>query len=237
MLHLRRGAAAWLAFHRQTKEGEAEVISRLVTNDISVAVHCCLLLEPQTVPGLRAGPRDSFRLLSIWLQRWKYRGILIFSGHGYCPLYLCEKFWCSDVCVRCAGGTQRGGAFLLVSVGMLTLPASTTSGRNVLSLKYLVVVWMGSAGGCGFVVHDLSFVLLASVIVEVPAPEQPCKVLLQYQIICEVDKRSGKECSRKMSLCQYIIPRIVKKKSSMWFENVVLRRHIGTKLGSNGPWI
>lgn len=120
MLHLRRGAAAWLAFHRQTKEGEAEVISRLVTNDVSVAVHCCLLLEPQTLPGLRAGPRDSFRLLNIWLQPWKCQGILIFFGHGYCPLYLCEKFWCSDVCVRCAGGTQRGGAFLLVSVGMLT---------------------------------------------------------------------------------------------------------------------
>lgn len=27
------------------------------------------------------------------------------------------------------------------------------------------------------------------------------------------------------------------KKSSMWFENMVPRRHIGTKLENNGPWI
>lgn len=74
------------------------------------------------------------------------------------------------LCEVCRWNTERW-CLPLVSVGMLTLPASTTSRRNALSLKYLVDVWMGSAEGCGFMVHDLSFVFLASVIMEVPAPQ------------------------------------------------------------------
>lgn len=81
----------------------------------------------------------------------------------------------------------------------------------------------------GFGGHDLSALLLASTIMKSLLLK---KVLSQYQVIYNIDKRYGKGCSRKINSCQCIFP-IMAKKSIVQFENMVPYRQLGTNLGNN----